>query len=88
MTAITFDTLRFVERLEAAGMPRAQAVALAEVQKESFHEALDSTLATKADLEKIEHKLIEHDGKFNLLHWMLAFNLAFTLAVLWKMFGH
>jgi hypothetical protein len=32
--------------------------------------------------------LIEHDGKFNLLHWMLAFNLAFTLAVLWKMFGH
>lgn len=34
MRTITCDTLEFVERLEKAGMPREQAAALAEVQKE------------------------------------------------------
>jgi len=35
----------------------------------------------------IEKKLIEHDGKFNLIYWMLGFNLAFSMAILWKVFS-
>jgi len=36
MSAITFDTLKFVERLEKAGMSREYAAALAEAQKVRF----------------------------------------------------
>ncbi len=32
MTTVTFDTLRFVERLEKAGLPREQATAIVEAQ--------------------------------------------------------
>jgi len=55
MTTITFDTLKFVERLERAGVPRAQASAIAEAQKE----AIDSQLATKADRLEMENRLIK-----------------------------
>lgn len=40
-------------------------------------EAMDQQLATKRDVDRIEARL-------NLLQWMLGFNLAFTMAVLWK----
>jgi hypothetical protein len=36
MASITFDTLKFVERLEKAGMSRDQAAAIAEAQKRSL----------------------------------------------------
>jgi hypothetical protein len=39
------------------------------------------------DIERIDRKLIEHDGKLALLQWMIGFNLAFTMAVLWKVFS-
>jgi len=42
MSTITFDTLRFTEKL---------------------------------------------DGRLNLVQWMVGFNLAFTMAVLWKVFS-
>jgi hypothetical protein len=57
MSTITFDTLKFVERLEKAGMPRAQAAALAEAQKEVFSEALDSTLASRTDISKLDSSI-------------------------------
>jgi hypothetical protein len=40
MATITFDTLKFVERLEKAGVSREQATAFADAQKEAFSEAL------------------------------------------------
>ncbi len=42
MSAITFDTLKFVERLEKAGVSREHASAIAEAQKDAFAEALDN----------------------------------------------
>ena len=59
MATITFDTLKFVERLEKAGMSRDQAAAIAEAQKEAFAEAMDSQLATKSDLLEMENRLIK-----------------------------
>lgn len=57
MTTITFDTYHFVERLEKAGMPREQAAAFAEAQKESLAEALDSGLVTQSDLFEAKAEL-------------------------------
>jgi DNA-binding transcriptional MerR regulator len=76
MTTITFDTLKFVERLKAAGVPEEQAKAIMEAQKEALGEAAAITLATKPDIDRLERKLLEHDGEFKLLKWMLGLVLA------------
>ncbi len=91
MSTITFDTFRFVETLEKAGMPREQAAAFSQAQRDSLAEALDTTLATKADIVKLENRIslldAKVDAKFSLLQWMIGFNLAVTMAVLWKVFS-
>jgi hypothetical protein len=51
--AVAFDTLKFVEKLEAAGVPHAQAKATAE----AFAEATSQELATKADLAAVKAEL-------------------------------
>ena len=91
MSTVTFDTFRFVETLEKAGMPREQAAAFSQAQRDSLAEALDTTLATKADIVKLENRIslldAKVDAKFSLLQWMIGFNLAVTMAVLWKVFS-
>ncbi len=57
MSTITFDTFRFVETLEKAGMPREQAAAFSQAQQFSLSEALDSNVATKADLISAKSEL-------------------------------
>ena len=57
MATITFDTLKFVEKLEKAGMSRDQASAIVEAQKDAFSEAMDSQIATKSDLLEMENRL-------------------------------
>lgn len=51
--AVAFDTLKFVERLEAGGFTHTQAKAAAE----AFADAVDQELATKRDLEEVETRL-------------------------------
>jgi len=46
MVAITFDTLKFATRLEAVGVPGAQAKAQAEVMREALSEALTAQAET------------------------------------------
>ncbi|MEO5375590.1 MAG: CCDC90 family protein [Alphaproteobacteria bacterium] len=48
--AIPFDTLKFVERLEAGGFTHSQAKAAAE----AFAEATSQELATKADIAALK----------------------------------
>ena len=79
MPTITFDTLKFVERLEKAGVSREQASAFADAQKEAFSEALDTTLATKSDMDAIRAELI-------LVKWMLGVVIAISLANFAKQF--
>jgi hypothetical protein len=65
----------------------AQAAALAEVLKQSTGE-----LATQAGLVEIKQELrvLEErtEGRFKLLQWMLGFNLALTIAVLFLLLRH
>lgn len=49
MATITFDTLKFVEKLRAGGVPEEQAKAEAEALVIAFSEAMDSQLATKTE---------------------------------------
>ena len=82
MASITFDTLKFVKQLKAAGFREDQAEALSEAFKES-QETTVADLATKSDLKALELKI---DGELKLLKWMLGFVLAGVAALIIKAF--
>lgn len=88
MSAITFNTYKFVERLEQAGASRELAAALAESQAQSLAEALDTTLATKADTTAIRADMREMKaelmGEMRLTRWMLAMIIVAEAAPLLK----
>lgn len=68
MTTITFDTLKFAKRLEAAGIATAEAEAIAEAQNEALSEMMKANeLASKTDLVEL---------KFDLLKWIVGLALA------------
>ncbi|MGH2397606.1 MAG: DUF1640 domain-containing protein [bacterium] len=68
MTAVTFDTLRFVERLTASGVPEAQAKAMSEALKEA-QAAVD--YATREDVYRIVS-----EAKWDVLKWVVGLALA------------
>ena len=72
MATITFDTHKFIKDLELAGVPPLQAEAFVRAQQEILSQALDSTLASRTDIERVERKLIEFEGEFKAIKWMLG----------------
>jgi hypothetical protein len=90
MSTITFDTLKFVERLEKAGVSREQATAFADAQKDAFSEALDGSLASKIDIEAIRADIGKIDarvtGELLLVKWMLGVIIAISVANFAKQF--
>ncbi len=83
MGTATFDTLKFMRRLKDAGIPEEHAAAKSEAVSEAFKQALDTQVATRLDIVRLEGKF---DSEVRVMKWMLGFNLAFTLAMFWKMF--
>jgi hypothetical protein len=89
MTTITFDTLELVSKLKSAGIPQEQAEAVVRVIVEA-----QDTLVTKdhfdhkleKELAALRLKLVEHDGQFNLIKWMLGVLLAGVLSLVLKAF--
>ncbi len=79
MTTVTVDTLKLSDKLESAGFNRAQADAVVRAIAEAQDE-----LITKQSLE-IAIAPVKTD--IAVLKWMLGFNLAFTMAMLWKVFS-
>ena len=78
MTTITFDTLKFANRLKAAGMESTQAEALAEAQSEAFEVNLKE-LVTK---EYLDAKLIQLEQRLTIkLGGMMAAAVAVTAAL-------
>ncbi len=86
MSAITFDTLKFAERLEKAGASRELAAAITEAQKDSLAEVLDTTLATKTDIATLRLDMASMDAKVDKLSWMLGILIALALANFAKQF--
>jgi hypothetical protein len=42
--------------------------------------------ATKSDIAEVRHDMYRAEKELFLLRWMLGFNLAFTAAILWRVF--
>lgn len=74
MASITLDTLKFVEKLEKAGVPRDQAAAIAEAQKDAFAEVMDTQLVSKSDLMEMENRLIKWSVGLDQDKWLLSRN--------------
>ena len=75
MTTATFDTHRFIRRLQEAGLPEKQAEAVAD----AINEAQDGAdLATKKDLALSDSMLRKDlaEMKYDLLKWIIGLALA------------
>lgn len=81
MSTVTFDTFKFVERLEKAGLSRDQAAAIVEAQKDSLAEALDATLATKADIVGVKNDIARLDARIDTLELRLTVKLGALMAL-------
>ena len=68
MATVTFDTLKFAERLRAAGIAEQQARAIAEALQDAQGEA---KLVTKADMQVALAEL-----KRDVIKWMVGLALA------------
>ena len=75
MSQVTFDTLKFVETLEAAGISKAQAKAFSVAVQES-HDTLE--LATKRDLNDLQKEV---DSKIDKLGLQLTIRLGGMMVV-------
>jgi hypothetical protein len=86
---MTIDTLEYVKKLEAAGLDRK----LAEAHAEALREAVAGEVASKADVDgaanrlelQFEQRFRSIEARLQLLTWMVGFNLAATMAILWKL---
>ncbi|TAN48017.1 MAG: DUF1640 domain-containing protein [Methylococcaceae bacterium] len=75
MTAITFDTHKFIQTLQEAGFDAKQAEGVSRAFKEASGEA---ELATRQDLRELELRLEAKisDIKFDLVKWIAGMLLA------------
>ena len=80
MATVTFDTLKFVEKLKSAGLPEEQAKAISEAFRDASGEA---DLVTKQDLQ-IELAAVRAD--INLIKWMMGILLGGVMALVLKAF--
>jgi hypothetical protein len=80
MTTISFDTHKFVRKLQEAGFDEKQAEGLTEAMRAAIDE---SELVTKKDLQ-IELSPIKAD--LNLLKWMMGALIAIAIANFSKQF--
>ena len=80
MSAQVFDTLAYVKKLKAAGVPDAQA----EAQATALAEAITGEIITKRDLQ-IELAPVRSD--IQIIKWMMGFTLAMSVTILFKIFS-
>ena len=88
MTSFTLNIHEFYSDLKEAGFTEKQADVIAKIQGKAASATIEQVksdlhldeIATKRDTDRL-------DGRLNLVQWMIGFNLAFTMAVLWKVFS-
>jgi len=87
MSTITFDTFKFVDRLEKAGLSCGQSAAIVDAQRDAFAESLESSVATKADIRGVQDSLVQVerrmdgiDAKLDKLQWMIGIVIALAIA--------
>jgi hypothetical protein len=93
VSTITFDALKFAERLEKAGVPREQAKEKAEALVEVFKTGTQD-LVTKHDLKtetttlraEVREMRVDIMGEIRLNRWMLAALVGLAVANFAKQF--
>ena len=87
MATVTFDTLKFVEKLRAAGVSEPQAKAQAEVLVFALSEAVESQMATKADIARLEREqLVPMQRDLFVLKWMMGVLIGGVMALVLRAF--
>ena len=90
MAAVMFDTYKFVDKLEKAGVAPEQAKAEVEALSAALSEALDSQLTTKSDLNKLEKELKLDINRLEkeliVLKWMVGLVLGGIVTLIMKAF--
>ncbi|MFQ5454913.1 MAG: DUF1640 domain-containing protein [Nitrospirota bacterium] len=86
MSSLAFDTLEYVQKLKAVGVPEKQA----EAHAHALSEVIESNLATKDDIKDLKYEL-KNDIKdikyeISLLKCMMGVILAGTLSLVLKAF--
>lgn len=85
MATVTFDTLKYVRQLEAAGIAPQQAEAFITAQRDILSDALDTQLATKADILRLESKvdagLLHIENKTDALELRLTIKLGAIVVI-------
>lgn len=84
MSAVTFDTLKFVSHLIASGISEDHAKAIVEAQKESLAESLETQLATKSDINELKLEINEVRSEIKLVKWMIALVIVFNVLPILK----
>ena len=74
MTAVTFDTLRFAKKLEAAGLPTPQAEAIADAFREATSEQLVARDYRDSRLEAIRSSI--EAAKGDIIKWVAGLLIA------------
>ncbi|MBF0340918.1 MAG: DUF1640 domain-containing protein [Magnetococcales bacterium] len=89
MTAITFDTLKYVKTLKAVGVDEKQAEAHAEAMREVQDNQLKE-LATKGDLRELKLEMTADmakiHGELSTLRWGMAVTVGGIVALILKTF--
>ena len=90
---ITFDTQEVVKKLRSHGFTEEQADVLTEIQKKVIHDSMDSTLASKGDINTIRNEAQEIKNDISLIKselivvkWMLGIVIAAEVLPLLKQF--
>jgi len=90
MASVTFDTLKFVETLEAARLTREQATAIATAVRDAQESA---DVATKGDIalvrkdvEGVRSEIKSVHNELSIHRWMLGFVFAGMISLLVKTF--
>lgn len=77
MSTVTFDTLKFVERLEAGGFSHVQAKAAAE----AFAEATSQELATKTDIMGLRSEILLMDQRLIVMEQRITIKLGSMMVI-------
>ena len=80
MSAVTFDTLKFVKTLEASGINEKQAEAIAAAYRDA---SVDQELVTKQDLQL---ELVPLKSDLHVVKWMMGIILGGVVALVLKSF--
>ncbi len=88
--AVVFDTLKFANKLKAAGVPDKQAEAIAQAFQEASGETLAANikdLVTKQDLRELELHLKEETGKLDVRMTRLEADMTWLKRLAWAILG-